>query len=326
MDSFKDGFIIQFSNNYNLKKLNNIKNPIIIQGFPGIGNIGKLTVDFIIKQLKAKQILTILSSYLPNTVVVNEKNLINFLSIRFYHTVYEKRNFIFISGETQPTNEYNSYITAEKIVSLIKETNPTKIITLGGIGLANPVEKPRIFITSTNRKNINDFKKMIKDRQESSKDHRKQQKTTKATNSKVANKKIKKIDSKKESSKNSDEKTQSQSEDKLEFSTELFGFVGPIVGLTGLVPAIADRYKISNAILLTETVNNPFYFGIREARNMILFLSGVFNFKTNLNDYDKMFKNNSKGKLKNKSKEELLKIIPKNNNSMPTPNELSYIG
>ena len=33
-----------------------IKNPILIAGLPGIGNVGKIAVDFLIEEMKAKKI------------------------------------------------------------------------------------------------------------------------------------------------------------------------------------------------------------------------------------------------------------------------------
>ena len=46
-----------------------IKNPILIEGLPGIGNVGKIAVDFIIENLNAKKIFEIYSYSFPSVFV-----------------------------------------------------------------------------------------------------------------------------------------------------------------------------------------------------------------------------------------------------------------
>jgi len=41
------------------------KNPIMIEGLPGIGNVGKIAVDFIIEILKPIKVFELISDKLP---------------------------------------------------------------------------------------------------------------------------------------------------------------------------------------------------------------------------------------------------------------------
>src|SRR3989338_192916 len=50
-------------------------NPVLIVGVPGIANVGKIAVDFIIEQKKAKKIAEFFSFDLPHLVFVREDNL-----------------------------------------------------------------------------------------------------------------------------------------------------------------------------------------------------------------------------------------------------------
>ena len=38
-----------------LDKKVKIKNPVLLEGLPGIGNVGKIAADFIIEEIKAKK-------------------------------------------------------------------------------------------------------------------------------------------------------------------------------------------------------------------------------------------------------------------------------
>ena len=39
----------------------NLKNPVLIEGLPGIGNVGKIVVDFMVDELKAQKVYEIYS-------------------------------------------------------------------------------------------------------------------------------------------------------------------------------------------------------------------------------------------------------------------------
>lgn len=298
MDSkFKNGFVTEYEKGYSQKRLKNIKNPIIIQGFPGIGNIGKMTVDYLIEKNKAKKIMSIYSSYIANTVIIDKDNLIKMLAIKIYHTEINKKNFLFISGDTQPLNKYYSYLTAENIVNIVKETEPQLIMTLGGIGLTNAVDDARVFITTTDKKYLKEFDTFIIHEPKANKSGKKSAKPKKKTKKKLT---------------------------KNNLNVSLFGYVGPIIGLTGLVTAISGLYNIPNVVLLTETLSDPFHFGINESKKILSLLSEKYNLNVNLKTYEKEFKD----KLG-------IKKIPSSretkNNIMPLPpqpkfNETSYIG
>ena len=54
----------------------NLKNAILIEGLPGMGNVGKIAVDFLIDALDAKKVYEITSNRLPHCVFVNEENMV----------------------------------------------------------------------------------------------------------------------------------------------------------------------------------------------------------------------------------------------------------
>ena len=81
-----------------VKKVKPAKESILIEGLPGIGNVGKVAVDFIVDELKAEKVYEIVSQKLPNYVFVNEQNMIELPSIAVYHKrVKNKSIFIHLS-------------------------------------------------------------------------------------------------------------------------------------------------------------------------------------------------------------------------------------
>jgi len=134
-----------------------IKEPILIEGLPGIGNVGKIAMDFLIENIKAKKVIEIYSNYFPHSVFINEKNLIDVPCISIYHANLNKQDYLFLTGDVQPVDEPSCYEFCELVVDLFKKYNGKEIITLGGIGLQKIPKKPKVYITGTNKALIKTF-------------------------------------------------------------------------------------------------------------------------------------------------------------------------
>lgn len=140
-----------------VSKLPKIKNPILIEGLPGIGNVGKVAVDFIIDELKAKKIYELFSYTFPHSVFVNEKNLVELPSIEIYHAKLKNNDLFLLAGDVQPIDEISCYEFSERILDVLKDYKNSKIITLGGIGLQDIPKKPKVYCTGNSEKAIKEF-------------------------------------------------------------------------------------------------------------------------------------------------------------------------
>ncbi|MDD5650347.1 MAG: PAC2 family protein [Candidatus Nanoarchaeia archaeon] len=140
-----------------IKKIKSNK-AILIEGLPGMGNVGKIAVDFIIDNLKAEKVFDVVSSKYPNCVFVNEENLIELPSIAVYHKKLKDKNLFLISGDTQPLDETSCYEFCNEVLSLCKKNNCKEIITLGGIGLKREPKNPKVYFSGNNKEIINKYK------------------------------------------------------------------------------------------------------------------------------------------------------------------------
>ena len=142
----------------NLKKVK-VKNPILIEGLPGMGNVGKITVDFIIETLDAEKIYEINSYNFPNCVFVNDKGIAELPKVEIYYKKIKKNDFLFVSGDVQPIDEEGSYIFCENLLELLESIGKGSIVTLGGIGLEDLPKKPKVYSTFTDENVMQVFKK-----------------------------------------------------------------------------------------------------------------------------------------------------------------------
>jgi len=218
---------------FEIKELAKIKakNPILIEGLPGIGNVGKVAIDFMIDSLNAKKFLEIYSSSFPNSVFINEDNLITLPKISLYYKKTKNKDLIFLAGDIQPIDERSCYEFCEIILNIFKKHKGKEIITLGGIGLPKIPKEPRIFCTANNKNIIKKYK-------------------TKELNEKI------------------------------------FGTVGPIMGVTGLLVGLAEKYKIQSIVLLAETFNHPNYLGLRGADQILKLLNKKLELRLNLKELE----------------------------------------
>ncbi len=141
------------------KKIPKLRNPVFIEGLPGIGNVGKIAIDYMVEELKPKQIYKINSYSFPHSVFINDNNLIDLPSVDMYLLRQKDRDFLLMCGDVQPLDESSNYEFCDKILDMITEVGCKEVITLGGIGLPGEPKNPIVFGTANNKKIIKKYKK-----------------------------------------------------------------------------------------------------------------------------------------------------------------------
>ena len=130
----------------------------MIEGLPGMGNVGKITIDFIIESLKAEKIAEIYANYFNHCVFVQENGSCKLPTIDIFHKRVKGKDFVFVTGDIQPVDERGCYDFCFGLVEWFKTVNGSEIITIGGIGLEEVPKDPGVFICSSNKKMIAKFK------------------------------------------------------------------------------------------------------------------------------------------------------------------------
>ncbi|MFH1915722.1 MAG: PAC2 family protein [Nanoarchaeota archaeon] len=223
---------------WKIKEIRKVKmeKPILIVGLPGIGNVGKIAADILIDEVKAEKILDFFSYTLPNSVFVNEDNLIDLPKIEIYHKKIKKQDYLFLAGDVQPTVEEASYAFAEKILDYLETFPKAKILTLGGIGLPELPKMPKVYCTGNVKSAVAEYKN-------------------------------------------------------CGVHTKIYGVVGPIIGISGLLLGLGKKRNIPAATLLAETYGHPVYIGLPGARAILNVLNKRFAFNIILTELDNEIKN-----------------------------------
>jgi proteasome assembly chaperone (PAC2) family protein len=95
-----------------------LENPVLIAGWPGIGNVGLIAVDTLRGMLGAEEFGEIepWDFFYPKKILIRNGELkdLEFPSNKFYFKKTEKRDLIFFIGEEQPTEEGRAYAEGRK--------------------------------------------------------------------------------------------------------------------------------------------------------------------------------------------------------------------
>ncbi len=129
-----------------------LKNPIFIEGLPGVGNVGKLAAEHLLEEVGAKRFAVLYSKYFPPQVLVEDDGTIKLVRNELY---YFKRkggkgpDLVILVGDYQGLTPEGQYELADSIINLCADLGVKRIYTLGGFGVGKMVEEPRVLGAAT---------------------------------------------------------------------------------------------------------------------------------------------------------------------------------
>ncbi|UCG44920.1 MAG: PAC2 family protein [Candidatus Bathyarchaeota archaeon] len=128
-----------------------LKNPILIEGLPGLGMVGRIATRYFAKQLKAQKLAELYSPHFPYYVLVNKKGSIRLLhgAFHFWRNEAGENDFLFLTGDSQAQTIEGQYDVAGCILDYSERHGVKTIITIGGYR-KEPELTPKVVAVSTN--------------------------------------------------------------------------------------------------------------------------------------------------------------------------------
>jgi uncharacterized protein (TIGR00162 family) len=124
-----------------------LRNPILIEGLPGIGNVGKVVVEYLIEMLEAKRFAELHSSHFPYHVFVADDDTVELPTNSFYYWKRRRRgqrDIIILTGDIQSITPEGHYEVVSTILDLCEEFKVKDLITIGGFGVQKIPEVPKV--------------------------------------------------------------------------------------------------------------------------------------------------------------------------------------
>jgi uncharacterized protein (TIGR00162 family) len=138
-----------------------LNDPILVEGLPGVGNVGKLAAEHLLDQIQAKKFADIISKHFPPQVMVDDEGLIKLVNNEMYYSKGEGKrpDLIILVGDYQGLTPDGQYELSDNTLQIAKRYGVQMIYTLGGYGIGKMVERPRVLGAATDRELVAEMKK-----------------------------------------------------------------------------------------------------------------------------------------------------------------------
>ena len=119
---------------------------VVIAGLPGVGHVGKLVVDHLVRALSAVKVAEITSTLFPPQMYLDCDAVLRLPrnEIFFVPGTDEHDPVLFLAGDCQSTSAEGHYTLAEGYLRVFDLLGVRRIYTLGGYGVGRMVEHPRV--------------------------------------------------------------------------------------------------------------------------------------------------------------------------------------
>lgn len=141
------------------EKKPDLDEPILIEGLPGIGYVGKLAGDHLVEELNAEKFAELTSSYFPHHVTINSEGILDLAQINFYHANVDDKDLVILAGDVQATSSEGHYEVAKKLLDIAEELGVKSIFSLGGYATGKHTKtKPKVIGASNNEDTLKEFR------------------------------------------------------------------------------------------------------------------------------------------------------------------------
>ena len=139
-----------------------LNNPILIEGLPGVGNIGRVAAGYMIEELGAKKFAQLYSEHFFPFVMLHENYQIHLLKNEFYYLKAKKkgqRDLIILIGDCQSLSTHGHYEVIGKILDFVEELGVREIFTIGGLATGEIEDKPKILGAVSHKELVKKYSK-----------------------------------------------------------------------------------------------------------------------------------------------------------------------
>ena len=147
-----------------------LEKPVMIVGWPGIGNIGIFAVDTLRRQIQAEELGEIepWDFFYPTKVIIKASLLedLEFPNNKFYYKRVGHKDLMFFIGEEQPSGRGRMYAEGEKayemanlVLDVAERFGCQRVYTSGAaVALTHHMLKPRVWAVATSQDLVTEAK------------------------------------------------------------------------------------------------------------------------------------------------------------------------
>ena len=126
-----------------------LRDPILIEGLPGIGFVANVAVSHLVRRLGAEKFGEVYSPHFQDGVFSTIGGGIRRPCIEFYASKVQDRDLIFLYGNTQSLTRFGQYELSGRILDLVREMGCKEVVCFAGLRRDYLQESPRVFCTAS---------------------------------------------------------------------------------------------------------------------------------------------------------------------------------
>ncbi len=136
-----------------------MKNPILLEGLPGIGNVGRVAAGYLVNELKMTKFAELVSPHFLPLVLLQNDSVAHILKCEFYYYHKAGKDMIVLTGDTQSISPEGHYEVCDKVLDFSGKMGVKEIITLGGFAEGREITEPRIIGAVSDKKLLKKYDK-----------------------------------------------------------------------------------------------------------------------------------------------------------------------
>ena len=145
-----------------LREKPKLRDPVLIEGLPGIGFVANIAALHLIRELKASLFAEIHCSSFQDFAVTAEKGQARYPNneLYYYKGKREERDLIILYGNTQALTTMGQYELCGRILDASHELGCRTVMTLGGLKKEQRIEKPALYFAASDKETANQLSGM----------------------------------------------------------------------------------------------------------------------------------------------------------------------
>lgn len=124
-----------------------LTDPVLVEGLPGVGNVGKLVVEHLLEEGEATLVCRILSEHFPPQVTVDRASTATLPAAEIHHVTIGDCDLLTLSGDHQAVTPMGHYRLTSAVLDIAAEFAVERVFALGGVPTGEMQETPAVIGT-----------------------------------------------------------------------------------------------------------------------------------------------------------------------------------
>ncbi len=121
-----------------------VKDPVFVEGLPGVGNVGKLAAQHLVDALGATLWFDVFSHDFPPQVTIEPNGTVRLVRNQIWVAPGKEQDLVLLTGDYQPLSSAGQFALVEGVLDILEPLGCKRMFTLGGYGLGTSIDDPGV--------------------------------------------------------------------------------------------------------------------------------------------------------------------------------------